>query len=281
MKNWVAYYEPGKYDLAVLHLDQQCVDDEIWRVGKGSVYRMLNEVITDIPKIVINHGTPYWPEKFETPYLIDFVEKAAQGNYMVVNSEQAGRMWGFGTPIIHGLDPDEWWDLPKEPRVVTMISPGGLPKYYDRALFDAVQERLAEMNITLVQISVDWVAKDWDDYRRFLGKSLVYFNPTRESPMPRSRTEAMLSGCCVVTTSNHDINKYIMNGYNGFLVPRSPERIAKMIEFLIRDFNLAVEVGQRGKATAQKYLHTARYQNDWKKFIDYVIDDYKKRKNNE
>lgn len=277
MKNWVAYYEPGKYDLAVLHIDQQCLEPEIWRVGKGSVYRMLNEVITDIPKIVINHGTPYWPERFETSYIIDFVKKAIGDNYMVVNSEQAARMWGWGKPIIHGLDRAEWWDMEKEPRAVTMISPGGLPKYYDRALFDAVQERLHEKNITLVQISVDWVAKDWDDYRKFLGKALVYFNPTRESPMPRSRTEAMLSGCCVVTTNNHDIGKYIINGYNGFLVPRSPERIANLIEWLINDYKTAVEVGQRGRETAIKEFDIARYQKNWEDHINFVINDYREK----
>jgi len=31
-------------------------------VGKGSVYRDMNEIIDDIPKIVIMHGTPYRPE---------------------------------------------------------------------------------------------------------------------------------------------------------------------------------------------------------------------------
>ena len=50
--NWVVDYEPGKYDLAILHLDQQCVEDGILEYGKGSVYRHLNSVIKDIPKIV-------------------------------------------------------------------------------------------------------------------------------------------------------------------------------------------------------------------------------------
>lgn len=59
---FVPYYQPGRYDLAVLHLDQQCVDPNI---GKGTLYRHLNKVIQDIPKVVINHGTPFWPERWE------------------------------------------------------------------------------------------------------------------------------------------------------------------------------------------------------------------------
>ncbi len=61
VKNWVTAYEPGKYDLAILHIDQQCVEPEIWERGKGKLYRELNAGITDIPKIVIMHGTNYNP----------------------------------------------------------------------------------------------------------------------------------------------------------------------------------------------------------------------------
>ena len=60
---WVSGYEKGKYNLAVLDIDQQCVDP---RIGKGQLYRMLDKAIDDIPKIVINHGTPCWPENWES-----------------------------------------------------------------------------------------------------------------------------------------------------------------------------------------------------------------------
>ena len=60
--HYVPYYEKGLYDLAVFDVDQQCVDP---RIGKGQLYRALNEEIQDIPKIVINHGTPCWPENWE------------------------------------------------------------------------------------------------------------------------------------------------------------------------------------------------------------------------
>ena len=40
---WSAYLL-GKYDVAILHLDQQCIEDGILAVGKGSVYRKLVKV---------------------------------------------------------------------------------------------------------------------------------------------------------------------------------------------------------------------------------------------
>ena len=156
--HWVPNYEKGKYDLAVLDVDQQCVDP---RIGKGKLYRAINEEIQDIAKIVINHGSPCWPEnwedsgakrwkfplgfdntnlkknlEFQRKFLIEGgktivmgeqvevegMERLIDNSKMVVNSFKAREQWGWGKVIWHGLDPDDWWDLPKESRSVTMIS---------------------------------------------------------------------------------------------------------------------------------------------------------------
>lgn len=219
----VPYYEKGKYDLAVLHIDQQCID---YSLGKSKLYRELNEAITDIPKIVINHGTPFWPELYNEDYVRMKMKILIGDNYMVANSHRAKEMWGpMGrgvTTIIHGLDPDEWFDNPKEPRVVTTLSPAGLDKYYNRGLLNAVKSKLKERGILHVWVQEEWVAKDFDDYRNFISRALLYFNPTLESPMPRSRTEAMLSGACVITLANHGAESYIKSGVNGFFGAKQP-----------------------------------------------------------
>jgi glycosyltransferase involved in cell wall biosynthesis len=281
--NWVIDYEPGKYDVAILHLDQGCLEESILDRGKGSMYRLLNEVITDIPKIVIMHGTPYYPEKFANEQdMIDKANELIGDNYILVNSYRALEQWGWtnrknARTLIHGMDPDEWWDLPKEPRVVTMISPGGFPAYYDRTFLDYVKDGLEERDIYHCHITVDWEAKDFDDYRNFLGRSLIYFNPTRESPMPRSRTEAMLSGACVITTPHQDADRFIKNGENGFIVKRNPEAVVKLIESLIMNPQKAVAIGQKGKETAKELFNWDRYQTEWYNFVTYVIEDYKKK----
>lgn len=138
---WVTEYEPGKYDVAILHLDQQCTDP---RLGKAKLYRQLNSVITDIPKIVINHGSPMWDDLRDEQTVInggevrvgqdevvkiDGIKQLVGDNFMIVNSYNAVARWGWGYPVIHGLDSNEWWDLPKEPRASISLSPGGLDKY--------------------------------------------------------------------------------------------------------------------------------------------------------
>ena len=288
---WVTHYEPGKYDFALLHFDQQCLDDKLWFRGKGSMLRELSEVVQDIPKIVICHGTPYWPERFPaynefdepcdgiSQELIRRAKEATRGCYVIMNSKRAAEQWGFGTPIWHGMDEEEWFDLPKEPRVITMISPAGLPKYYDRDFLQGIREALQEEGIDHCHITVDWSAKNLNDYRDFLGRSLIYINPTKESPMPRSRTEAMLSGCCVLTTPHQDADQFMEDGKNGFIIKeRNPYAVVEMVKERLANYKETIAIGQRGKDTARRLFNTERFTTEWRNFVDNAIKDFNNKK---
>lgn len=282
---WVTHYEPGKYDLALLAVDQQHVNPDI---GKGWMYRDLNELIQDVPKIVINHGTPMYDEAYTedlvinggeiitekgTKKLIGMKEKIG-GNFMIVNSYDAVERWGWGYPLIHGMDKDEWFDLPKEPRVTVMISPGGLDKYYNRQLLTAIKGEVKQKTGLEVQhITVNYKCHDWNDYKEFLGRSLIYINPTLDSPMPRSRTEAMLSGCCVLTSRYHNADEFIEHGKEGFIMPDNPLSYAEAIYQLINNnYQQAVEIGQRGKKKAEQVFSSERYQKDLYDIIVAVVN---------
>ena len=146
-------------------------------------------------------------------------------------------------------------------------------KYYGRNLFGTTRAKLREKyGIHHVWMVEEKPIKDWDDYRNFLGRSLVYFNPTYGSPMPRSRTEAMFSGCCVVTTKHHDISNYIKDGVNGFLIKDNPEEAAEKIDWCIRNYAKAVKIGKRGRETAIKEFDINRFQKDWKDLIEKVLN---------
>lgn len=273
----VPHYEPGKYDVAVLHIDQQCVDPSF---GKSRLFRELNECIRDVPKIIINHGTPFWPEQMESDEIIAKMHMLIPPDaHVVYNSERAQEMWESKGPmgatsrtIIHGLDIDEWRDLPKEPRVITTLSKAGLNKYYNRTLLLEVQSRLKERGIPHVWIGGDWESKGFEDYKEFIGRSLVYFNPTLESPMPRSRTEAMLSGACVVTLPNHGAEKFIEHGVNGIHVPNNPDVCADLLENLVRlNYRRAEQIGHAGKMTAREIFTAERFQNEWRALLNEVI----------
>lgn len=285
---WVQYYEPGKYDVAILHVDQQHVNPDI---GKGFLYKQMNEVIQDIPKIVINHGTPMYAEMYEEDMVINGgtiqtsegakhlkgMKELIGDNFMIVNSYDAVERWGWGYPLIHGLSPDEWVDLPKEPRVVMMVSPGGLDKYYNRQLITHIKVSLKEKTgLELIHVTVSHKMQNWDEYKEILGRSLIYINPTLDSPMPRARTEAMLSGCCILTSPYHGAKEFIEHGKDGFIMPDNPLSYAEAChQLLTYNYKEAVEIGQRGKAKALKLFNNDRYLDDLYKIVVQVADGKK------
>lgn len=274
---WVTHYEPGKYDLAILHVDQQHTDP---RIGKGWLYEDLNELIQDVPKMVINHGTPMWDDYYTEDFVKDGgtvhtpkgpvqlkgMKEKIGDNFMIVNSYEAVERWGWGYPLIHGMDPNEWYDLPKEPRVVLSLSPGGLDKYYNRELITAIKGAVHEktgLEVYHVNVNVKFEQDNWGQYRNFIGSSLINLSPYKDSPMPRSRTEAMLSGACVLTSRYHGAADFIEHGVDGFIVPDNPLSYAKAIHHLLNgSYNEAVAMGQRGKAKAQKLFNIERYHGE-------------------
>jgi hypothetical protein len=266
---FVEHYEPGTYDLAILHIDQQCLHDN----KKGMPYNILDKQIEDIPKIVINHGTPHFLDKDQKD-LSDEMREKIGNNLMIINSEEARREWGFGRTIIHGINSNEFKPTrKKENRIITTLSPSyditkdGWAQYYNREFFAKVKEK-----INIVHVGHDIKFENFDNYRKYLAESLVYFNPTLHSPMPRGRTEAMLSGCCIVSTPYHDWGKYIIDGKNGFLISgQDVGEAVKILEWCRRNPSKTQKIGMEGRRTAMQFFSVERYRKDWVNLIEEVL----------
>lgn len=278
---FVQEYKRGYYDFAIMHIDQQCVYEPTlgYRVSKGRVFQEANEVIDDVPKIVINHMTPF-DDAYESEFVVEWVKKQLDGHTMVCNSRAAVKQWGFGRAIIHGLEVDEWWDLPKEPRCVVVLSPQGMEKAYRREFAVAVQRRLKNMGVPFEWIGATKKAfSSFDEYRDYIGRSLVFFMPTWASPMPRSRTEAMLSGCCVVTTPYQDADTFIEDGVNGYLTSKRPSEDPRMLDnpdytaelirkLVLSEPDVAFKVGQDGRKTARDLFNEKRFEEQWRELLE-------------
>lgn len=276
----VTHFRKNYYDLAILHIDQQCIYDPEKgdRISKGKLYSEIRSAVgDDCPIVTINHMTPFH-DKYDSSYVVDYIKKMVEGTHMVVNSFEAKKQWGWGTPIIHGMDHNEWHDLPKESRVVTVLSPAGMEKAYRRVFLTTVIRYLKESEVHFEWIMATKKFSGFENYRDYLGRSLIYFNPTWQSPRPRARTEAMLSGCCVVTTGYQDADTFIRHGENGFLTsqfpitdPRvmdNPRATADLLKRLVFDEpDLAVKIGQEGKKTAMKLFSKEKFQEQWRKFL--------------
>lgn len=280
---FVPYYEKGKYDLAILDIDQQCVNFDL---GKSVLYRELNKEIQDIPKIVINHGSPVYPEFLKIGDEMTFeqaenkcreiISSMVGKNTMVVNSYAGAspREWGWGNPIWHGMNDKEWFDLEKEPRIFTSLSPGGCDEYYNREVMNDVIRILdAKYGLPLwwAKVNVETDKKP-DDYKNFLGSSMIYLDVSFRTPMNRARTEAMLSGCCVVQVEGaHDLEEFAKDGINMVLVPNSAEKIAAKLNELLDNRKTCLNIGRLGKETAKKLFNYKRYREDWLKLINKIL----------
>lgn len=279
---WVTKYEKG-YDLCILHIDQQCSNPDLNKsVLTKQMKQAIREVDPDVPIVFINHGTPVYPEMYddgtkETGYVSEKLKKEILSivgdDLMIVNSKQAAKDWGKGYTIIHGMEAKEWvCNDDKELRSATFISQAGIgDKYYNRSYLVNVMDELKDrygINHQWINTPNCYNAKGIKDYKEFLGKTLIYFNPTFASPMPRSRTEAMLSGCCVLTTPHHDASDFIIDGFNGFLIPHdNVDYVVELIKKLMDNYPLAKEVGKRGRETAIKIFNRKRFAKDWIKFL--------------
>lgn len=309
---FVPFYEKGKYDLAILHVDGECADPES---KKGILYEKLNKIIKDIPKIVINHGTPWLPSRFDKYFKkIDDPEKKLQlgkdlcvknmkkligDNQMVVNSYQAQKDWGWGTVIHHGMYGSEYevyQDNPKDMNVVFNVSPAGWPYYYNRTVMEDIKSGLKDQGIDPRHLRVDTHLRNFDEYREYISRALIAVYVMRESPMPRSRTEHMLSGTCVLTTKRHDAEdlfkglefkkadgKFIRDE-QGEIIPDGEiddkqvvwvdvdnykDTVEKVV-WLYEHPDIAIQIGQNGKKGAQQYFTQQRYRDEWNQLLTEV-----------
>jgi hypothetical protein len=275
--NFVANYEHGLYDFAIFHIDQGVYFSDEQQL---KIYTELNNYIDDIPKIVINHGSPVLPEAFEhvkpTPPVVEmesiitnFVRSIIGNNTMVVNSRTAAtdKEWSLGAPIIPCLDAKDWWDLTKEPRVFTALPIQDLETYYNRQCLKETGEFLYyQYGYLLTCANYNGpVLRSFDDYRNYLGRSLIYLDTSTRTPMNMARTEAFLSGCCVVQVEGaHDLDQWIKDGDNIILVPNDPPKIAAVIADLLENrYEEALQIGQNGKKMAKELCSQERFRYSW------------------
>jgi len=259
--------DPADYDLALMHLDQWCGEKHNLR---ALPYRIMKSISKDLPRVVIMHGTPdNEANRLEILRLI--------GNEQVVcNSWAAALEWDGGEnrasryglpqfrPIIHGYVVDEFWSEPLEKRrleIVTICSGGSTSRIYHGL---PLVERLMR-DVPLAHLGPagnrNW-CENYDAYRRMMAETLIYFSPTRRAPMPGARTEAMLSGCCIVSVPGNDVEDYIIGGKTGFVV-QNYIQARDTLRALLAHPDLAYEIGQAGREAARKLFAAELLRKEW------------------
>jgi len=109
--------------------------------------------------------------------------------------------------------------------------------------------------------------RNWLDH---LGRHKIYLNTTLRSPMPRSRTEAMLCGVIPVSLDNHDVSRFIKNGVNGFY-SSSPEELADFCRSVSRNSAMQERMSAAARATAVDVFNHDRFLTQWVTLVEKTL----------
>ncbi len=107
-------------------------------------------------------------------------------------------------------------------------------------------------------------------YRDLIARYSIYLNPTRCSPMPRSRLEALFCGLALVTTRHHDVDSWLEDGVTGFCTDDAPT-LRERLRALCDDPGLCRKLGRAGQEMARERFHIRHYLAGWTEAIDEVL----------
>ena len=106
---------------------------------------------------------------------------------------------------------------------------------------------------------------DFQSHYRF------FFNPIRYTSLGLAICEAMMMGMPVVGLATTELSAVIENGVSGFIHTDTDYLIDKM-KLLIKEPELAREIGAKGRAVALQRFGIQRFTNDWENLFMEIVE---------
>lgn len=104
-----------------------------------------------------------------------------------------------------------------------------------------------------------------------LRSASVFVLPTLEEGFAISISEAMATGCVVITTPESGASEIIENGVNGFIIPsRSPVSIAEQLRKLFKEPATRTRIGRLASAKVTKELNWTAYEEKLNLFYEQI-----------
>jgi len=254
--------EASENDLMILHVDQWITEE----IEKRNLFETWRDQFPG-KKVVLCHGCNMADgcSKEELQGLIGDLPT-------VMNSPTANRLWELEDSrfILHGFGPEEWPETDYSSNQVVVVQAFQNKRHTAFRNVEAVEQTEAA-GVDLMWIGRDRKFARFTDYRDFLAKHSIFFNPSFASPNPRTRAEAMLCGLAVVTTNSHGEDAYIRNGENGFC-SNDLEELIDYLKKLQADPALARKLGEAGRKTAHETFHIDRFRKEWGEVISAVME---------
>ncbi len=171
--------------------------------------------------------------------------------------------------VVHGFDPNEFQNLNFE-RNNRILTVANVFKQRDKImgydLWNEVNKIIG--NCDLVGHGNDDIpeslgkAKNFQELLNYYNSYQIFFNPTKESAMPRSRGEALMVGMATVTTSKFDIAQYYSHKKN-ILFANTVSEVLENIKLLNNNSKMVEDLGNKARETAMKHFHISDYISKW------------------
>lgn len=287
-------FDPKDYDLCIMHFDENVLCSDLCNgvIGPdwGYSFRWFLENVP-LPKVAICHGTPPFKGQYcQNPneitdfeihqHEVDRLRHLLRDVMVICNSHQAAAEWQFhkSKVIWHGVDPQEFPPGVHDLDVLSIGSDWNRPHYrgvhmLERILADLEGEfacsshkhSAAGMPVPEDARFQKLRFRRWVDHVR---RHKVYLNTTLRSPMPRSRSEAMMCGVVPVTLNNHDASAFIRQGVNGFYGD-TQEELTEYTRFLCANESAREKISAAARMSAMDIFNNDRFLADW---MDNLID---------
>jgi len=101
-----------------------------------------------------------------------------------------------------------------------------------------------------------------DELAGFMARYRFFFNPIRYTSLGLAVIEAMMTGVPVVALSTTEMSTVIDNGVTGY-VDTDPEVLIAHMGELLKDRELALQLGAQGRDYAAARFGIARFARDW------------------
>lgn len=106
--------------------------------------------------------------------------------------------------------------------------------------------------------------------------SRIFYNTSLHSPVPTVLLEAMACGCAIVSTANCMIPEIIENGKNG-LISNDPQELRGFLQLLLKDQDLAQELGDNARKTIKERYSLERFVNSWNALLHSTVNEYRNK----
>lgn len=156
-----------------------------------------------------------------------------KGHINIFLSDDQAKEWGFSKDeyelLTLGVDTNIFKPkkVPYENKIFTAIN-NWRKKDWSHG-FRLYNNVVKDLPVKAVGGSNKGITEDvhWQELVRLYQTSAVYFNPTVKTAAPLQILEAMACGCPVVAFDTGDIKKYVIDDYNGYLIPAGDIELAR------------------------------------------------------